>query len=86
MSKTIGGVRNLSSGGTAYRNRVAEAAEMRASGKYSSVTMAEKGTGYIAIEKSSAKHKPEELEAAMHLANKGYKVVLGNEAGQHKVS
>ena len=81
MSKPTGGVRNVKSGGNAHRNRIAEAAEMRASGKYSSVTMANKGTGYVAIEKSSAKHKPEEIEAAMHLANKGYKVVLKDEGG-----
>jgi hypothetical protein len=85
MSKTIGGVRNVQPGGTAHRKRIAEVAEMRASGKYSSVTMANKGTGYVAIEKSTAKHKPEEIEAAMHLANHGYKVILGNEAGNSTV-
>lgn len=84
MSKTIGGVRNLAPNSQAYKNRVTEAARMRASGKYSSVTMAENGTGYVAIESSPAKHKPEEIEAAMHLGNNGYKVILGNEAGEGK--
>lgn len=86
MSKTTGGVRNLAPNSKAYKNRLAEVSQMRASGNYSSVTMAEKGTGYVAIEKSPAKHKPEELEAAMHLANHGYKVILGNEAGNATVS
>lgn len=81
MSKTTGGVRNVKPGGKAYRNRIAEIAKMRSSGKYSSVRMADKGTGYVAIECSSARHKPEEIEAAMHLANKGYKVVLKDEGG-----
>ena len=36
---------------------------MLASGKYSSVEMG-KGGGYVAIEKSPARHKAEELEAA----------------------
>lgn len=53
---------------------------MRASGRYSSVEMG-KGGGYVAIEKSPARHKPEELEAAHILADKGYKVTLKNEAG-----
>lgn len=36
---------------------------MRASGRYSSVEMG-KGSGYVAIEKNPARHKPEEKEAA----------------------
>lgn len=32
--------------------------------------MAENGTGWVAIEKSSAKHKPEDIEAAHHLAER----------------
>lgn len=35
-------------------------------------------------EKSPAKHKPEELEAARILADKGYKVTLKNESGMSK--
>lgn len=80
MAKTSGGVRTYKSGSTTYRKRQIEAAAMRASGKYSSVEMG-KGGGYVAIEKSPARHKPEELEAARILADKGYKVVLKNEAG-----
>jgi len=85
MAKMSGGVRNVSAGGAAHNNRIAEVARMRASGKYSSVEMAEKGTGWVAIEKSTAKHKPEEIEAARHLANKGYKVTLTSEAGNKVV-
>ena len=47
--------------------------------------MAENGTGWVAIEKSSIRHKPEEIEAANHLANKGYKVTLADEAGSEIV-
>lgn len=85
MAKSSGGVRNVPVGSAAYNNRLAEVAAMRASGLYSSVEMAENGTGWVAIEKSSAKHKPEEIEAAHHLANKGYKVTLTDEAGTEVV-
>lgn len=54
---------------------------MIASEKYSSVEFSPNGGGYVAIEKSAAKHKSEEIEAAKILASKGYKVVLKNEAG-----
>ena len=54
---------------------------MRESGRYSSVDMG-KGGGWLAIEKSTARHKPEELEAARILSNKGYKVTLKDEGGQ----
>ncbi|MDE6535447.1 MAG: hypothetical protein K2K82_05490 [Muribaculaceae bacterium] len=86
MAKTSGGVRNVPIGSTAYNNRLNEVAAMRASGKYSSVEMAENGTGWVAIENSLAKHKPEEIEAARILANHGYKVTLGDEAGDKTVS
>lgn len=81
MVKSSGGVRNVPVGSSAYNNRLAEVAAMRASGRYSSVEMSENGTGWIAIEKGKAKHKPEEIEAARHLANKGYKITLGDETG-----
>lgn len=81
MAKSAGGVRNVAAGSTAYNNRLKEVAEMRASGKYSSVEMAPNGTGWIAIEKSSRTHSAEEIEAATHLANAGYKVTLTDEAG-----
>lgn len=80
MAKTSGGVRTYKNGSSTYRKRQAEVKAMRASGKYSSVEMG-KGGGYVAIEKSPAKHKPEEMEAAKILADKGYKVILKNEAG-----
>ncbi len=60
---------------------MAEVAVMRSSGLYSSVDMAKNGTGWVAIEKGNARHKPEEIEAAHHLADKGYKVTLGDETG-----
>ena len=85
MAKSAGGVRNVSIGSPAYKNRLAEVSDMRASGKYSIVKMAEDGTGWVAIEKSTTKHKPEEIEAADHLANKGYKVTLTDEAGSKVV-
>lgn len=54
---------------------------MMKSGRYSSVEMG-RGGGYVAIERSPAKHKPDELEAARILAGKGYKVILKDESGQ----
>lgn len=83
MAKTSGGVRTYQRSTSTYRKRQAEVEAMRASGKYSSVEMG-KGGGYVAIEKSTARHKPEELEAARILANKGYKVILKNESGMSK--
>lgn len=85
MAKTSGGVRTYRQGSSPYHKRRAEVESMRASGKYSSVEMG-KGGGYVAIEKSTARHKPEELDAARILADKGYKVVLKDEAtGLHGV-
>lgn len=85
MAKTSGGVRTYRQGSSTYRKRQAEVEAMRASGKYSSIEMS-KGGGYVAIEKSTARHKPEELEAARILADKGYKVILKDEASLgHKV-
>lgn len=81
MAKTSGGVRTYRQGSSTYRKRQAEVAAMRASGRYSSVEMG-KGGGYVSVEKSTAKHKPEELEAARILADKGYKVTLKDEGGQ----
>lgn len=86
MAKSSGGVRNVPVGGSAYQKRLAEVAEMRASGKYSYVEMAKNGTGWVAIEKSSSKHKMEEIEAAHHLADKGYKVTLADESGTKVVN
>lgn len=83
MAKTSGGVRALKIGSREYRKRENEIKDMMASGKYQSVKMSS-GGGYVAIEKSTSKHKPEEIEAANILANKGYKVILKDEAGQIK--
>lgn len=80
MAKTSGGLRTYKSGSSTYRKRQQEVEAMRASGKYSSVEMG-KGGGYLAIEKSKAKHKPEEMEVARILADKGYKVILKDESG-----
>ena len=84
MVKTTGGVRSLTNGSREYLRRQREIGEMIASGKYSSVEFSEEGGGYVAIEKSSSKHKPEEIEAATLLARKGYKVVLKDEGGEVK--
>lgn len=81
MAKTSGGVRTYRQGSSTYRKRQAEVSAMRASGRYSSVEMG-KGGGWLAIERSTARHKPEELEAARILADKGYKVTLKDEGGQ----
>lgn len=81
MAKTSGGVRTYGQGSSTYHKRQAEVEAMRASGRYSSVEMG-KGGGYVAIEKSPARHKPEELEAARILADKGYKVTLKNGSGE----
>ncbi len=83
MAKTSGGVRTYRQGSSTYRKRQAEVAAMRASGRYSSVEMGE-GGGWLAIERSTTRHKPEELEAARILADKGYKVILKDEAGSEK--
>lgn len=80
MAKTSGGVRTYKPGTATYTKREREVEELRASGKYSSVTMSE-GGGYVAVEKSPKQHKPEEVEVARILARKGYKVKLKDEAG-----
>ena len=74
----------MTNGSREYSRRQKEVGEMRASGKYSSVEMSEKGGGYVAIEKSKFPHKPEEIEAAHFLADKGYKVILKDEGGDMK--
>lgn len=81
MAKTSGGIRTYRPGSDTYGKREAEVMAMRASGRYSSVEMG-RGGGWLAVEESPMKHKPEELEAARILADKGYKVTLKNESGQ----
>ena len=82
MAKTSGGVRTLKTGSKEYSLRALDVERMRNSGIYSSVEFSHNGGGYVAIENSTMSHKAEELEAARILANNGYKVILGNEAGQ----
>lgn len=84
MAKTSGGVRTYRQGSSTYRKRQTEVEAMRASGRYSSVEIG-RGGGWLAIERSTARHKPEELEAARILADKGYKVILKDEAGSEKL-
>jgi hypothetical protein len=83
MAKTSGGVRTYNQNSKTYKNRLKEVEEMRKSGEYSIVEIGT-GGGYLAIQKSKAKHNPEEIEAARILANKGYKVILKDEAGSIK--
>lgn len=73
MAKTSGGVRTYRQGSSTYRKRQAEVAAMRASGRYSFVEMG-KGGGWLAIEKSTARHKPEELEEAAYLTIRGIRL------------
>lgn len=81
MVKLSGGSRNLKGGSKEYNAREKEFADMMQSGKYSKGYFSEKGGGYYVVENSKAAHKPEELEAARFLADKGYKVTLKDEAG-----
>ena len=62
-AKTSGGIRTYGESSLTYQKRQKGIEMMLASGKYSSVEMG-KGGGYVAIEKSPARHKAEELEAA----------------------
>jgi hypothetical protein len=82
MAKISGGVRVLQGGSKQYPARELEVQQMINSGKYSSVEFSKKGGGYVAVENSLMDHKPEELDAARFMANKGYKVTLKNEAGE----
>lgn len=82
MAKSSGGTRKLKQGSREYRKRQDEIKAMLESGKYNSVTMGTHG-GYLAIEKSKARHKQEEFEAGQILADNGYKVILTSEDG-HK--
>lgn len=81
MAKVVGGVRPLSRSGVAYQNRLEEYRSMMLSGAYSDGYFSEEGSGYYVVERSTFRHKAEELEAAKHLADSGYSVTLANEAG-----
>lgn len=83
MAKASGGTRKLKHGSREYRKRQDEIKAMQENGKYSSVTMGTHG-GYLAIEKSKARHKIEEIKAGKILADNGYKVILKDEMGQVK--
>ena len=84
MAKISGGVRTLKGGSREFTARQSEVRQLENSGLYSSVEFSKKGGGYVAVEKSLYKHKPEELEAARFLSDKGYKVILKDEAGELK--
>ena len=81
MAKQSGGTKTLKTGSRNFHKRKSKVDEMIASGKYFSVTFMEDGGGFVAIEKSKSKHKPEEIEAANLLAKKGYEVILKDESG-----
>ena len=82
MVKLSGGSRKLKGGSKEYNAREKEFADMMQSDKYSQGYFSEKGGGYYVVENSKARHKPEELEAARFLADKGYKVTLKDEGSQ----
>jgi len=84
MAKISGGVRTLKGGSKEFTARQLEAQQLENSGLYSSVEFSKKGGGYVAVEKSGYPHRPEELEAARFLSDKGYKVILKDEAGELK--
>lgn len=84
MAKTKGGVRPVSRRTTTYQNRWADYQSLMQSDKYSDGFFSEKGGGFYVVENSTFKHKPEEMEAATHLADSGYKVYLTSETGHIK--
>lgn len=81
MAKRRGGNRTLTSHSKEWKNRLAETDDMKLSGKYEEVVFDYDSGGYYAIEKGNAKHKPEEIEVAQFLSQKGYKVTLCDETG-----
>lgn len=82
MSKGSGGTRPIGSNTKAYANRQEEASRLFATGQYVSVEFRPKGGGYVAIEKGGKPHSPDEIQAAQHLADGGYKVTLLAEGEQ----
>lgn len=81
MVKLSGGSRTLSGGSREYGRREVEFNQLRHSGRYSDGYFSKKGGGYYLIEKSSTTHKPEEIEAARFMADRGYKITLKDEGG-----
>ncbi len=84
MTKKTGGCRKLTNGSKNYITREKQYNDLMNSGKYSNGYFSREGGGYYVIENSTATHKPEEIEAAKHLADNGYVVILKDEAGQIK--
>jgi len=80
--KQGGGNRVLKTGSKEYTARELEVIKMQESRKYSSVEFSNKGGGYVAVEKSAKKKTKDEIKAAKLLSNKGYKVILKDEAGE----
>lgn len=83
MAKDYGGDRMVEQHAQPYADVKKKVEEMRASGKYSEVEMTSNG-GIYAVEKGKARHKPEEKEAAKHMAKAGYQVTLKDETGDVK--
>lgn len=83
MAKDYGGDRMVGQHAQPYADVKKKVEEMRASGKYSEVEMTSNG-GIYAVEKGKARHKPEEKEAAKHMAKAGYQVTLKDETGDVK--
>ena len=81
MVKLSGGSRTLTGGSREYSRREVEFHQLMNSGRYSNGYFSGKGGGYYLVEKSSTSHKPEEIEAARFMADKGYKITLKDEAG-----
>ena len=84
MVKLSGGSRRLKSGSREYNRREIAFQQLMNTGRYSYGYFSQKGGGYVLVEKSTARHKPEEIEAARLMADKGYKVTLKDEAGTMK--
>lgn len=82
MAKASGGTRPVGTYTKAYQNRKTEALKLQQSGLYSSIEFRPKGGGYVAIEKGGKPHVQNEIEAARHLADGGYKVTLLAEGEQ----
>lgn len=81
MAKLSGGSRSLKGGSREYSRREAEFNQLMRSGHYSLGYFSQKGGGYYLVEKSQAAHKPEEIDAARFMTDKGYKITLKDEAG-----
>jgi len=81
MAKDYGGDRMVEQYAQPYADVKKKVEDMKASGKYDTVEMTSNG-GIYAVEKGKARHKPEEKEAAKHMAKAGYQVTLKDETGQ----